>query len=210
MRWHEAALEKHAADAAALAAARRQLVERLSGGSSAEGELISSTVEEEGPAVAAGGRDGQPEESPQQGLWPADLLGSPNYSGEALPPVTGRAVMQLQRGTASELEEVEAKASDEAEWGVVLQARRPGRGRRCTPGLNSLAGQAPLAAHTCSLPPNHRLSLLQAVHTGLLSGRHLIWEEAARRIAVLLSCPAAFEGEHFLQVGPWGAGWVWM
>lgn len=35
--------------------------------------------------------------------------------------VTGRAVLGLQRGTASELEEIEARASDEAEWGAVLQ-----------------------------------------------------------------------------------------
>lgn len=40
----------------------------------------------------------------------------------------------------------------------------------------------------------------QAVHAGLLGGRRLIWEEAARRIGLLLSTPAAFEGEHFLQV----------
>lgn len=47
---------------------------------------------------------------------------------------------------------------------------------------------------------------MQAVHAGLLSGRRLIWEEAARRIGVLLSSPAAFEGEHFLQVGTCGSG----
>lgn len=46
-----------------------------------------------------------------------------------------------------------------------------------------------------------RLCFLQAVHAGLLSGRRLIWEEAARRIGALLSSPAAFEGEHFLQAG---------
>jgi hypothetical protein len=45
--------------------------------------------------------------------------------------------------------------------------------------------------------------VLQAVHAGLLGGRRLIWEEAARRIGVLLSSPAAFEGEHFLQVMDW-------
>ena len=38
------------------------------------------------------------------------------------------------------------------------------------------------------------------VSTGLVGGRKLIWDEAARRIGVLLSIPAAFEGEHFLQV----------
>ena len=48
---------------------------------------------------------------------------------------------------------------------------------------------------------SRRQSMLrsQAVHAGLLAGRRLIWDEAARRIGVLLSSPAAFEGEHFLQ-----------
>lgn len=49
--------------------------------------------------------------------------------------------------------------------------------------------------------PSTAHALLQAVHAGLLAGRQLIWDEAARRIGVLLSSPAAFEGEHFLQVG---------
>ncbi|KAL4422269.1 hypothetical protein ABPG75_008466 [Micractinium tetrahymenae] len=163
VRWHEAALERHAAEAVALAAARQALEARLggsppaapAGGAAAEGAAAAAAEEEEDPfgGWAAGGAADE--------LPP---LGSP---GSDEVTITGRAVMglqvQLQRGTASELEELEAKASDEAEWGTVLQA----------------------------------------VHAGLLSGRKLIWEEAARRIGVLLSSPAAFEGEHFLQVMEW-------
>lgn len=65
------------------------------------------------------------------------------------------------------------------------------------------------AAHHTTSPSTARLTRFpppaapsQAVHAGLLAGRKLIWEEAARRIGVLLSSPAAFEGEHFLQVLP--------
>ena len=199
VRWHEAALERHAADLEGLAATRRQLAERLDSGGGDSGSKA------EHQAAAGGAAGGATEGAGGEGG--ADLLGlgsaasgssSLTAAAASVPPhpphhqhhhqhqssagsggsrdldgplgssdsmaVTGRAVMQLQRGTASELEEVEARASDEAEWGAVLSA----------------------------------------VHAGLLGGRALIWDEVARRIAVLLSSPAAFEGEHFLQVSGLG------
>ncbi|KAK9823710.1 hypothetical protein WJX72_004829 [[Myrmecia] bisecta] len=44
---------------------------------------------------------------------------------------------------------------------------------------------------------------LMRVAEGLVGGRRWLWDEAARKITVLLSSPAAFEGEHFLQVLEW-------
>ena len=41
---------------------------------------------------------------------------------------------------------------------------------------------------------------LMSVSEGLTSGKRWIWDEAARKVATLLSSPAAFQGEHFLQV----------
>jgi hypothetical protein len=38
------------------------------------------------------------------------------------------------------------------------------------------------------------------VSEGLSSGRRWLWDEAARKVGVLLASPAALEGEHFLQV----------
>jgi hypothetical protein len=196
VRWHEAALERHAADLEGLAAARRQLAERgeSSGGDSggkAEQQAAAGGAAD-GAANGAGGEgaaDGLGLGSAASGsssLTAATAAAAPQHqnhhqhqssagsgssrdldgplgSSDSM-AVTGRAVMQLQRGTASELEEVEARASDEAEWGAVLSA----------------------------------------VHAGLLGGRALIWDEMARRIAVLLGSPAGFEGEHFLQVSGWG------
>lgn len=176
MRWHEAALERHAGELAGLQEAQQQLEARLAGGGGAAAAPAAEPAAEPAAAEAAasppdgdllglGDGGGLLTPSPEHPLmpWapPAELDSPWGGSGEAHPPVTGRAVMGLQRGTASELEEVAAKAADEAEWGAVLQA----------------------------------------VHSGLLTGRRLIWDEAARRIGVLLSSPAAFEGEHFLQVG---------
>ena len=37
------------------------------------------------------------------------------------------------------------------------------------------------------------------VQEGLVNGRKWLWDEAARKLGTLLSSPAAFEGEHFLQ-----------
>ncbi|KAI7841037.1 hypothetical protein COHA_005265 [Chlorella ohadii] len=156
VRWHEAALERHATELESLQTAAHQLADHLGGGSSAAAGG-SSAAGGVNPSADGAGRPASPDHPLLDGGW--------GGSGEVHPPVTGRAVMglQLQRGTASELEEVEARASDESEWGAVLQA----------------------------------------VHAGLLGGRRLIWEEAARRIGLLLSTPAAFEGEHFLQVMEW-------
>ncbi len=41
---------------------------------------------------------------------------------------------------------------------------------------------------------------LRAAHEGLQSGRQAVWDQAANVLGVILSAPAAFEGEHFLQV----------
>ena len=41
---------------------------------------------------------------------------------------------------------------------------------------------------------------LARVEEGLQAGRRWLWDEASRKVGVLLSSPAAFEGEHFLQV----------
>ena len=41
---------------------------------------------------------------------------------------------------------------------------------------------------------------LLRVAEGLTSGRRWLWDEAARKVAMLLAAPAAFQGEHFLQV----------
>ena len=38
------------------------------------------------------------------------------------------------------------------------------------------------------------------VQEGLAAGRRWLWDEAARKIGILLSAPSAFEGEHFQQV----------
>lgn len=38
------------------------------------------------------------------------------------------------------------------------------------------------------------------VSEGLSAGRRWLWDEASRKISVLLASPAAFAGEHFLQV----------
>ena len=37
------------------------------------------------------------------------------------------------------------------------------------------------------------------VSEGLTAGRRWLWDEASRKISVLLASPAAFAGEHFLQ-----------
>ena len=139
MRWHEAALERHRADMAALQEARRTLATHLAGGGG-DGAAPPPAAPAAEPAASpfgdllglgeAAGASASLSPSPDHPLAPGGP-GSP--SGEAHPPVTGRAVMGLQRGTASELEEVEARASDEEEWGAVLQARG-GRCRGCCRG----------------------------------------------------------------------------
>ena len=40
---------------------------------------------------------------------------------------------------------------------------------------------------------------LLKVQEGLTNGRKWLWHEAARKLGTLLSSPAAFEGQHFLQ-----------
>ena len=42
------------------------------------------------------------------------------------------------------------------------------------------------------------------VQEGLTNGRKWLWDEAARKLGTLLSSPAAFEGQHFLQVMHFG------
>ena len=41
--------------------------------------------------------------------------------------------------------------------------------------------------------------LLLTVRQALGSGRRMLWDDAARRLAVLLTAPAAFAAEHFTQ-----------
>ena len=41
--------------------------------------------------------------------------------------------------------------------------------------------------------------LLVTVRQALGSGRRMLWDDAARRLAVLLTAPAAFAAEHFTQ-----------
>ena len=41
---------------------------------------------------------------------------------------------------------------------------------------------------------------LVSVSESMSNGRCSIWDEAARKVATLLAAPAAFQGEHFLQV----------
>lgn len=41
---------------------------------------------------------------------------------------------------------------------------------------------------------------LTGVARALSEGRRRLWEEAARKLGALLAAPAAFQGEHFLQV----------
>ena len=49
--------------------------------------------------------------------------------------------------------------------------------------------------------------VLKVVQSGLVNGRRFLWDEAARKIGILLASPAAFEGEHFLQVSV-AAAWL--
>ena len=44
---------------------------------------------------------------------------------------------------------------------------------------------------------------LVSVAESMSSGRRWLWDEAARKVATLLAAPAAFQGEHFLQVNPY-------
>ena len=41
---------------------------------------------------------------------------------------------------------------------------------------------------------------LQGLRCDLAAGRAALWEDVAQRVGVLLSAPAAFAGEHFVQV----------
>ena len=45
-----------------------------------------------------------------------------------------------------------------------------------------------------------RCRLLTAVEASLTEGRLMLWDDAAGRVALLLTSPAAFEAEHFTQV----------
>lgn len=40
------------------------------------------------------------------------------------------------------------------------------------------------------------------VEEGLKAGRRWLWDEASRKVGMLLAAPAAFQGEHFLQARP--------
>ena len=43
---------------------------------------------------------------------------------------------------------------------------------------------------------------LMQVEEGLKAGRRWFWDEASRKVGMLLAAPAAFQGEHFLQARP--------
>ena len=43
---------------------------------------------------------------------------------------------------------------------------------------------------------------LMGVSEALSTGKRWVWDEAGRKVSLLLSSPAAFQGEHFLQVNP--------
>lgn len=42
--------------------------------------------------------------------------------------------------------------------------------------------------------------MLRVSQRGMWASRGFLWEEAARNVACLLACPAAWDGDHFLQV----------
>ncbi|KAK9901648.1 hypothetical protein WJX75_006561 [Coccomyxa subellipsoidea] len=45
--------------------------------------------------------------------------------------------------------------------------------------------------------------VLRVSQRGMWASRGFLWEEAARNVACLLACPAAWDGDHFLQVSEW-------
>ncbi|GMH40241.1 hypothetical protein BSKO_08145 [Bryopsis sp. KO-2023] len=47
------------------------------------------------------------------------------------------------------------------------------------------------------------VEVMGSVHDTLVSSRKVVWDAAARKVRDLLSGPAAFEGDHFLQVMEW-------
>lgn len=132
MRWHEAALERHQLELVALGRARQQLQQDLGGSS----EQPAQQQEDAAAGAASMGADGSSDAATAAAADTGQLLQlAQENSGDAEVAVVGRAMMQLQRGTASELEEIEAKESDEAEWGAVLRAVHAG-----APGVVSCWG----------------------------------------------------------------------
>ena len=74
-------------------------------------------------------------------------------------------------------------------------------------GLLQPAGEAPLEEQLAGLEERRQEEevwgqALFRVSEGLTAGRRWLWDEASRKISVLLASPAAFAGEHFLQVCP--------
>ena len=64
---------------------------------------------------------------------------------------------------------------------------------------------SPLELETAALQAQEREAAswgdaLAGVSQSLTEGRRRLWEEAARKLGALLAAPAAFQGEHFLQV----------
>ena len=67
------------------------------------------------------------------------------------------------------------------------------------------SGEAPLDEQLAGMEERCREEevwgqALLHVSEGLTAGRRWLWDEASRKISVLLASPAAFAGEHFLQV----------
>eukprot|EP00884_Botryococcus_braunii_P000884 jgi/Botrbrau1/10797/Bobra.0064s0003.1 len=77
--------------------------------------------------------------------------------------------------------------------------------------LGGAAGQPPedpAAAELAALEEKEReegawAEAMLRVSESLSGGRRWLWDEAARKIGILLSAPAALEGEHFLQILEW-------
>jgi hypothetical protein len=44
--------------------------------------------------------------------------------------------------------------------------------------------------------------VLRVTQRGVAGSRRLLWEEAAQKVAAMLSSPAAWDGDHFLQASP--------
>ncbi len=69
-----------------------------------------------------------------------------------------------------------------------------------TVGMPACTNACVLALHGQVAAEESWQRLLLTVRQALGSGRRMLWDDAARRLAVLLTAPAAFAAEHFTQV----------
>ncbi|KAK9832750.1 hypothetical protein WJX81_008241 [Elliptochloris bilobata] len=95
-------------------------------------------------------------------------------------------------------------------------ATEPNSAPRAPAGAPGGEGLVGAASHKEALQELQEVELREAgeqewgdamgvVAAGLRGGRRLLWDEVARRVGALLASPAAWEGEHFLQVAEWVA-----